>query len=247
MQFCTRKKKYFMEELDKIIDAKEIRKRANSYDNSIAGYCNWFNNLVKNKRNNLSKKEKVNHTIDVDLDYIIDELYERSPNRPGWQLKHRFVTKLEQAGWKAFYNYYQQTAFPIPYFFWDSSFKKDSNINYEIITANEMIPYEYQPSKDALMKDENCNKNRSFPYTYSSDHTLLENFSLWFNNLTAYKQSNQSSKEKLCNYYEIKFTDIPSYFLTSNGQLLLPITIYLEKFHWSVTYDGLRPIIHFNY
>lgn len=116
MQFCPRKKKHFMEELDKIIDATEIRKKANSYDNSITGYCNWFNNLVKNKRNNLSKKEKINHTIDVDLDYIIDELYEESPNRPGWQLNHRFVTKLEQAGWKAFY-YYPQIAVPIPYFF----------------------------------------------------------------------------------------------------------------------------------
>lgn len=236
-----------MKNFNKIIDATEIRKTATSYDNSIAGYCNWFNNLVKIKRNNLSKKERINHTIDVDLDYIIDELYEQSPNGPGWQLKQRFVTKLEQAGWKAFYDSYQQIAVPIPYFLWDSSFKKDPNINYEIITANEMIPYEYQPSKDELIKDESCNKNRSFSYTYSSDHSFLENFSSWFNILTAYKQSNQSSKEKLCNYYEIKFTDVPSYFVASDGQLLLPVTTYLEKFHWTITYDGLRSIIHFNY
>lgn len=47
-----------MVKVDKIIDATEIRKKANSDYNSITGYCNWFNNLVKYKRNNLSKKKK---------------------------------------------------------------------------------------------------------------------------------------------------------------------------------------------
>lgn len=180
-----------MEELDKIADAIEIRKQVNKYFGSVTGCCNWFNEFVKNKCNNLSEDERKNHTVEMDL---IDINYE--------------------------------------------IFEKDTNTTYAVICASEMKSYEYYPSKKQLINDSIYNKRGIFPFKYNESYFLLNNFVSWFNKLTDYKQTHQRSDEKVDDNYEVDCTDIPSYFLTSQRNLALPIILYLNKFHWKVTYDN---------
>ena len=225
-----------MEEPDKIADAIEIRKQVNKYFGSVTGCCNWFNEFVKNKRNNLSEDERKNHTVDMDLIDINYEMFEKDPHSFERQLKKGFVAKLEQAGWQVFYTYYDGE--PFPTFYWNSSFEKDTNTTYAVICASEMKSYEYYPSKKQLMTDSIYNKRRIFPFKYNESHSLLSNFVSWFNKLTDYKQTHQRSDEKVNDNYVVNCTDAPSYFLTSQRNLALPIILYLNKFHWKVTYDN---------
>lgn len=48
-----------MEICNQIIDANEVKAGSTSQFNLAVGY-NWFNELVKSRRNNLSRKEKRN-------------------------------------------------------------------------------------------------------------------------------------------------------------------------------------------
>ena len=225
-----------MEELGKIADAIEIRKQVNKYFGSVTGCCNWFNEFVKNKCNNLSEDERKNHTVDMDLIDINYEIFEKDPHSFERQLKKGFVAKLEQAGWQVFYTYYKEES--IPTFYWNNSFEKDTNTTYAVICASEMKSYEYYPSKKQLINDSIYNKRGIFPFKYNESYSLLNNFVSWFNKLTDYKQTHQRSDEKVGDNYVVDCTDVPSYFLTSQRNLALPIITYLNKFHWEVTYDN---------
>lgn len=249
-----------MEICNKIIDANEIKAGNTSQFNLVVGH-NWFNELVKSRHNNLSRKEKRNHFIEVDYFKISPELLENHSGRTESQLRKDLVTKLKQAGWTVYYYYFHSEGmfvdsshntkgFPKSQdiaddsdtytiqFYWDSLFKKDPNISYDFITADKMMPYEYRPNSIKLMKDKAYNIKRPVPFKFNESYSLMENFVLWFNKLTAYEQTNQTYNEKLNHYYALDYTDVPSYFLDSKHHLQFSISAYLDKFHWNVTYDG---------
>lgn len=249
-----------MEICDKIIDANEVKVGNSSHFNLTIGH-NWFNELVKSRRNNLSRKEKRNHFIEVDYFKISPELLEKQSNNAGGRIRKDLVTKLKQAGWTVYYYYFhsegmfvrtecdtigfsksQYTAsdndtYTIR-FYWNSLFKKDPNASYDFITADEMVPYEYHPSSIKLMKDKAYNIKRPVPFKFNENYSLMENFALWFNKLATYEQTNQTYNEKLNNYYAFHYTDVPSYFLDFEHHLQFSISAYLEQFHWNVTYEG---------
>lgn len=249
-----------MEICNKIIDANEVKVGNSSHFNLAVGH-NWFNELVKSRRNNLSRKEKRSHFIEVDFLKISPELLEKHSEHAGCRIREDLVTKLEQAGWTVYYYFYhaegmyvrsyhdtigfsesQDTAsdsdtYTIQ-FYWDSLFKKDPNTSYDFITADKMMPYEYRPSSIKLMKDKAYNIKRPVPFKFNESNSFMENFALWFNKLTAYEQTNQTYNEKLNNYYALDYNDVPSYFLDFNHHLQFSITAYLNKFHWDVTYEG---------
>lgn len=251
-----------MEICNKIIDANEVKVKNSLYFNLAVGH-NWFNELVKNRCNNLSRKEKRGHFIEIDYRKISPELLEKHCKCAGCRIRKDLVTKLKQAGWTVYYYHFRAEGMFVDrshdtkgfsvsqdiannkkediytiQFYWDSLFRKDPNISYDFITADKMVPYEYRPSSIKLMKDKAYNIKRPVPFKFNGSNSFMENFALWFNKLTAYEQTNQTYNEKLNNYYALDYTDVPSYFLDFNHHLQFSITAYLNKFHWKVTYEG---------
>lgn len=144
-----------------------------------------------------------------------------------------FRFNLKEAKWLMQYRY---ATFLIS-FYWDSSFTHDTNSNNDIICASDMASYEYQPSKTDIIKDTIYSKKRPFSFLYRQDDSLLDNFILWFDELSKYKQKEQTLNEKLAHCFTVNIKDIPTYFLSYGWKLFDPITSYLKQSNWEVKYE----------
>lgn len=122
-------------------------------------------------------------------------------------------------------------------FYWDSSFTYNTNSNDDIICATDMASYEYQPSKTDIIKDTIYSKKRPFSFFYKQDDSLLNNFILWFDKLSKYKQKEQTLNEKLDHCFTVNIKEIPTYFLSYGWKLFYPITSYLKQYNWEVKYE----------